>query len=158
MRSGVTVRLNCRPGSITPESTPPERAVTVWGAVSSLSNTTVAPLATVRVPGTKASPAIRTVPPAPPPAASAPGWAPSAALGAATRSASRSRTMTTGPARARLTIATTTSSHTGLGRGAAARRMPRFYSNPRRAANPARIIQTTRAMATVSRNRYIGRP
>jgi hypothetical protein len=35
--------------------------------------------------------------------------------------------------------------------------MPRFYSNPRRAASPARIIQTTRAMATVSRNRYMGR-
>jgi hypothetical protein len=55
--------------------------------------------------------------------------------------------------------ATTTSSHTGLGRGrAAAGLMPRFYSNPRSAANPARITQATRAMATVSRNRCIVGP
>ena len=136
--------------------------MTVWGAVSSLSKTTVDPLATVRVPGAKASPAIFTVPPAAAPAAvPAPsaGCAPSAAVGTAARSASWSRTMITGPATASPAIATTTSSQTGLGRcRSAAWFMRRFYRNPSRAASPASSAQTTRAMATVSRNRYIGPP
>src|SRR4029453_9410427 len=72
-KPSVTTRLNCLPGSSTPESTPPERAVTVCGAVSSLSKTTLAPLATVRVPGAKLSPAILTVPPPAPPPACGPG-------------------------------------------------------------------------------------
>jgi hypothetical protein len=125
------------------------------GAVSSLSKTTVAPLATVRVPGAKLSPAILTVPP--PPAAAATGRAPSAALGAAGgSSASWSRRMITGPATASPTITTTTSSQIGFGRARPAAWLMSgyFYRNPSSAASPASSAQTTRAMATVSRNRY----
>src|SRR5829696_4463809 len=153
---------NCFPGSSTPESTPPERAVTVCGAVSSLSNTTVAPLATVRPAGAKASPAIFTVPPAAAPAPTALGRR----LGALGRARHRHPVGE---------LVADDDRRAGQGQAdhghddqrpdgvrawpvGGSAHAPEFYMKPSRAASPARTIQITRAMATVSRNRYMARP
>src|SRR5215218_6679306 len=99
----AATRLKLPPGLMTPELVPPDLAVTVCGAVSSLSNTTVVPLATVSVPGWNRSPAMPTVLP---PAAAAARSA--AAVPVAVPAPSRSQTMTTGPASANPTNNRTT--------------------------------------------------
>src|SRR6266508_910330 len=134
----AATRLKLLPGSMTPESVPPDLAVTVCGAVSSLSNTTVVPLATVSVPGWNFSPAMATVfppPPAPPPSSAAAAPDPAAAP-------SRSQTMTTGPAAANTRNSRTTRIPASLARRGSATSLMLSPPGPSRPTRAAGIYQT----------------